>query len=181
VKQNQDLPVWFSNNATAACITELEFGDESLWNDFLYIFVGTFVGGCVVQNGALKTTEQSNAGAIGSMAVPAAYADDDTGSGQTSVQLIHCASCYLLNNQLKQAGFNPYTVIDAIGLKEQGQENNDELPDQAIGIFNQWLDKTAETIAIALVAAVSVIDFRGVVIDGLLPGVLVNRLVSTEE
>jgi predicted NBD/HSP70 family sugar kinase len=181
VGQTQDFPVWFSNDATAACIAELEFGRQSLWNDFLYIFVGTFIGGGVVQNGVLNTAEQSNAGAIGSMPIPAAYAGDDLGANHTSVQLIHCASRYLLNNQLKGAGFDPETVIQAIGLKGLGQESGDELSDQAIGIFNQWLDKTAEAIAIALVAAISVIDFRGIVIDGLLPQSLINRLVSAVE
>lgn len=181
VKQNQDFPVWFSNDATAACIAELEFGRQSLWNDFLYIFVGTFIGGGVVQNGVLKTTEQSNAGAIGSMPIPPVYAGDDLDSDQTSIQLIHCASRYLLNKQLKEAGFDPDTVIEQIGLRGVEKETGNELSDQAVVIFNRWLNKTAEAIAIALVAAVSVIDFRGVVIDGLLPENLINRLVSAVE
>ena len=57
------LPVWISNDATAACGAELTFGRGRDYDDFLYFFVGYFAGGGVVLNGELYSGRQGNAGA----------------------------------------------------------------------------------------------------------------------
>ena len=176
IMEDQCLPVWFSNDATAACIAELEFSKQIRWKDFLYIFVGTFIGGGVVQNGTLNVGGSGNAGAIGSMLIPSIYSGEDSVSGLEAVQLIHCASRYLLNNQLKQAGFDPDEMLAALGGNDSAQ-----VAEEALEIVDNWLTKSAEAIAVAIVNAVSVIDFRGVVIDGLLPEKLVRHLASQVE
>lgn len=173
VSERQALPVWFSNDAAAACIAELEFGKPLRWKDFLYVFVGTFIGGGIVQNGILNGGSSGNAGAIGSMPIPTVYSGETIGSGQSSVQLIHCASRYLLNNRLKKAGFEPDVIIEELGRVNAGQ-----VPVEAVEIFDSWLQKTADAIAVAIVAAVSVMDFKAVVIDGLLPESQVERLTA---
>ena len=40
-----DLPIYVSNDATAACSAEMAFGNPHRFNHFLYVFVGTFLGG----------------------------------------------------------------------------------------------------------------------------------------
>lgn len=173
VSKNQTLPVWFSNDAAAACIAELEFGNSPRWKDFLYVFLGTFIGAGVVQNGTLNAGSSGNAGAIASMLIPAQYSGEASLSNLTSVQLIRCASRYLLNRRLKQAGFE----IDKV-LEEIGKSENNKAPQAAIAIFDDWLEKSAEAISIAIVISVSVIDFKCIVLDGLLPPRLVGRLAS---
>lgn len=176
ISRNQSLPVWFANDATAACIAESEFGNPLPWNDFLYVFVGTFIGGGVVQNGVLSAGANGNAGAIGSMPVPAVYSGEPTADGSASVQLIYCASRYLLMEHLKQAGFDANLIIEETSAGRDGQ-----LPELAAGIINEWLSRAADAIAYTIVAAVSVLDFRGVVIDGLLPEIVIERLVAAVE
>ncbi len=63
-------PVYLQNDATAACGAELAFGAGPRKQDFIYFYVGTFVGGGVVLNGSLYTGHTGNAGALGSMPVP---------------------------------------------------------------------------------------------------------------
>ncbi|MEZ5448862.1 MAG: hypothetical protein R3E89_07620 [Thiolinea sp.] len=43
-------------------------------------------------------------------------------------------------------------------------------------IVHDWLEQTAPAIAYAITAAVSIIDFEGVIIDGLLPAPLTHDL-----
>jgi len=57
--------VYLGNDATSACGAELVFGTAETPPEFLYIYVGYFVGGGVVLNGALYSGRSGNAGAIG--------------------------------------------------------------------------------------------------------------------
>lgn len=175
VAASQELPVWFSNDATAACIAELEFGKGSRFNHYLYLFVGTFIGGGIVLNGTLYAGAFDNAGAIGSMPVPASYAAAAAGSGSQIVQLIHCASRYLLDDRWRTGGIDPDFAIACLGENRAG-----DLP-AAADIFDAWLQRTAAAIAYACAAAISVVDFEGVVIDGALPQNLIGQLTLAVE
>ena len=59
------LPVFILNDAAAACNAELSFGNTARHKNFLYVFVGTFLGGGVVINNSLIKGKSGNAGAIG--------------------------------------------------------------------------------------------------------------------
>ena len=178
IADTQSKPVWFSNDATAAAIAELEFGNGASFRHYLYVFVGTFIGGGVVLNGELYAGAFDNAGAIGSMPVPAHYAaglgtKTATRSDASSVQLIHCASRYLLDDMLRDGGMDPDSVIDDLG---NGQI--DESRKEAAVFFEKWLSQAAPALAYAVVGAVSFVDFEGVVIDGAFPPNLVGRLAG---
>ena len=64
------FPVYLHNDATAACGAELVFGGAQTGRDFVYFYVGSFIGGGVVLGDALYSGRTGNAGAIGSMLVP---------------------------------------------------------------------------------------------------------------
>ena len=63
-------PVYLQNDATAACGAELAFGGGAELQDFLYFYVGAFIGGGLVLNGGLFAGRTGNAAALGSMPVP---------------------------------------------------------------------------------------------------------------
>jgi predicted NBD/HSP70 family sugar kinase len=63
------LPVEFAKDTTAACVAELIQGHGRTLRSFLYIYVGTFVGGGLVLAGHIMGGERGNAGAIGSLPV----------------------------------------------------------------------------------------------------------------
>ena len=54
-------PVFLENDASAACGAELVFGDGSLPPDFLYFYIGYFIGGGVSLGGRLYTGPTGNA------------------------------------------------------------------------------------------------------------------------
>ena len=154
-----DLPAYSCNDITAACGAELVFGDGGRFQDFLYLYVGTFVGGGIVLGGSLFAGRTGNAGALGSLLVP------DGGGGAT--QLIRRASIYRLEGELRAAGAAP-----------EGLWRSTECWSGPRRIIDDWLLATADALALAAVSACAVIDFEAVVIDGALPSVERARLVA---
>ncbi len=156
-------PVYFTNDATAACAAELTFGNPAQHPDFLHFFIGSFVGGGVVLNGHLYAGPTGNAGALGSM--PIATRDDH--GRLVTEQLIRSASLYLLANRLIEAG------RDASFLWHSPDDWGDLGP-----LLDAWVDEAAAGIAFAIVAAVSVVDFPAVIIDGAFPADVRRRMVE---
>jgi predicted NBD/HSP70 family sugar kinase len=152
------------NDATAACAAELVFGEGSHYNDFLYLFIGTFIGGGVVLNGSLYPGRTGNAGAIGSMPV----ACIDLARGLVAEQLIRSASIFALENALLAAGKDPSSIWRSSDA--WADVGNEEVAD--------WIEAVATNIAGAIVAAASVIDFEAVIVDGALPAVIRARIVE---
>ncbi len=156
-------PVYFCNDATAACGAELVLGNSAHANDFLYFFIGSFVGGGVVLGGSLYPGRTGNAGALGSMPVPT-HGKAGRGSSQ---QLIRSASIYVLEEALVQAGRDPAVLWRA----------PDEWGD--IGpALDRWIENASRSLAVATLAATSVIDFRTAIIDGAFPPGVRRRIVE---
>lgn len=151
-------PVFAQNDATAACGAELAFGDHPDLRDFLYVYIGTFVGGGVVLDGKLFTGPRGNAGALGPVPVPA------PGGGVT--QLIDIASLSGLEARLRADG-------DALpaGLTPEDWAATD-------GPVADWIDEAAGGLAHAIVAAASIIDCAAVVLDGPFPPEVRLRLLD---
>ena len=154
-----DMPVYVQNDATAACGAELVFGTGERPKDFLYFYIGYFVGGGVVLNGQLFTGRTGNAGALGSMPVP--------GPDGQMRQLINVAS---------MASLEAY-VIAAGDSADQLWETP---PDWHVNplVLSRWLSEVAEGLAHATLAAVAVIDFSAVLIDGWMPAAVRATLTA---
>lgn len=153
------LPVSMQNDATAACGAELVFGHGKELSDFVYFFIGTFIGGGVVLNHGLYSGRTGNAGAIGPM--PIMNSDGEV------TTLIDNASIYTLEMRLKTNGFT---------LSHQWSE-----PEywHSIGpLLDKWIEDTARHLAWAIVASSSVIDFQAAVIDGAFPSDIRQKIVD---
>ncbi len=143
--------VTLCNDATSACAAEFFFGDAWRERDFLYFFIGFFLGGGLVLDGALHTGRTGNAAALGSMPITA-----PDGSG--SSQLIAWASIYQLEKQLEAAGTDPSPIWrDLTDWGDLGAP------------LEKWIEDASYGIAQASIAAASVIDVSAVVIDGAMP------------
>ena len=152
-------PVHICNDATAACAGELVFGGGSRYRDYVYFFVSYFIGGGIVIGGTLIPGPTGNAGALGSVPVPR--------PGGGSQQLIHSASLYVLERALFAEGRDPAILWQA--------------PDDwgEIGLpLEHWIESAAATIAYAIAASASVIDFPAAIIDGAFPPAVRYKLVE---
>ena len=153
-------PVVLQNDATSACAAELVFGRGPQYPDFLYLFIGSFIGGGVVLNHHLYPGRSRYAGAIGPMPIPVR-------GGTGHQQLLRSASLYVLGERLAAAGGDPSVLT----------RDPDNWGD--IGApLDAWVAETAADLALTITAAVSIIDFEAVVIDGAFPVTLRRRLVE---
>lgn len=151
-------PVFLQNDATSACGAELVFGAGSSYQDFVYFFIGSFIGGGIALNSAVFAGKTGTAGAIGPLPVR-----DRSG---TTRQLLDIASIFVLENLLQQRGIDPeplwYSADDWVDFGEP---------------LETWIRDCASALAQAIVAASSIIDFSAAVIDGGFPGWVKERLV----
>jgi predicted NBD/HSP70 family sugar kinase len=125
----------------------------------VYFFLGSFVGGGVVLNGAVYAGRTGNAGALGSMPVPSP-------NGHPR-QLIDQASIFVLENRLRERGIDP----SSLWLQPEGWSAFGEPLDE-------WIDQAAQYLAHAIVASCSVIDFAAAIIDGGFPVDVRARIVD---
>ncbi len=154
------LPVVFARDTVAACTAELLLGHGQQLPSFLYIYVGTFVGGGLVLQGRLLTGGRGNAGAIGSMPM-------GLDQGQGAAQLLEVASGWQLEQALQQAGLDPQSVL------------RDDITGPALAEWAQpWLDRAASALAMAATSATALLDLDAVVLDGSLAPALLQALTA---
>jgi predicted NBD/HSP70 family sugar kinase len=152
-------PVYLQNDATSACGAELVFGCGPSHPDFVYFFIGSFIGGGIVLNSAVFAGRTGTAGAIGPLPVR-------DRNGQTR-QLLDIASIFVLENLLSERGIDSeplwYSADDWVDFGEP---------------LETWIRDCASALAQAVVAAASIIDFSAAIIDGGFPGWVKSRLVQ---
>ena len=141
-----ELPVYISNDNNAACCAELSLGNRQNYSDFLYVYLGAFLGGAVVINRQLLEGKSGNAGAIGSML------------NAQHEQLLTLCSLLELQKQFDAAQLNlsVYQLTDS-----QFKEH--------YALILPWLKKAAEAISVAMHHSLSLLDMQAVVIDSPLP------------
>jgi predicted NBD/HSP70 family sugar kinase len=151
-------PVYLQNDATSACGAELVFGVGSRYPDFVYLFIGSFIGGGIVLNSSIFVGRTGTAGALGPLPVR-----DRNGDTR---QLLDIASIFVLENLLRDRDIDPqplwYSADDWIDFGEP---------------LEIWIQDTAKALAQAIVAAASIIDFSAAVIDGGFPSWVRERVV----
>ncbi|MBO0144250.1 ROK family transcriptional regulator [Agrobacterium sp. Ap1] len=151
--------VYLQNDATSACGAELVFGVGPTYPDFIYLFIGSFIGGGIVLNSSIFSGRTGTAGAVGPLLV--------RGRNGENRQLLDIASIFVLENMLRDRGIDPqplwYSADDWVDF---GQP------------LELWVQATAAALAQAIVAAASIIDFGAAVIDGGFPGWVRKRIVD---
>ncbi|WP_245423806.1 ROK family transcriptional regulator [Methylovirgula sp. 4M-Z18] len=153
------FPIFQQKDATAACSAEFVFGRGSEFKNFLYIFIGFFVGGGIVLNGALFPGSSGNAGAIGTLPV--------TRDDQSAAQLIDTASIFGLEADIKAAGLDP----SPLWTEPDGWSKFTPFNDA-------WIATIAPHLARAILAGCSIIDFEAAIIDGDFPADIRARIVQ---
>ncbi|MDO1585229.1 ROK family transcriptional regulator [Rhizobium oryzicola] len=151
--------VYLQNDATSACGAELVFGVGPSYPDFVYFFIGSFIGGGIVLNSSIFYGRTGTAGALAPLPV--------RGPNGENRQLLDIASIFVLERLLKERGIDPeplwYSADEWIDFGDP---------------LEVWIRDTADALAQAIVATVSVIDFGAAVIDGGFPPEIRKRIVA---
>jgi predicted NBD/HSP70 family sugar kinase len=159
-----NLPVEFAKDTTSACMAEMLQGHGVSVNNFLYIFVGTFVGGGLVVAGHIMAGQYGNAGAIGSL--PTGLATGAGKDGQPA-QLLQLASGWQLEQALEKAGFDPLLVHQDSIMEAQYAEHT-----------APWLAQASQALAMTITSATALLDLDAAVIDGSLGQSLISALIK---
>lgn len=153
------LPVLVQNDGTAAAGAELLFGRGREASDYVYYFIGYFIGGGLVMDSRLVTGPQGNAGGIGTIRVG--------GPDGQRLPLLDCASLHILEDALTRTGHRAAQLWES--------------PDDWSGVaplIDDWIEGTARALAEAIISTCSVIDFPTIIIDGNLPANVRDALVA---
>ncbi|RSK33036.1 ROK family protein [Rhodovulum iodosum] len=159
------FPVFLENDASAACNAEIVFGNltgpDGL-RDFVYAYIGYFAGGGLVLNGRLVTGRTGNAGALGSMPVPAMAGG--------SVQLLEVASLSGLEAMHVARG-------QAAAAMWETPEDWEMAPD----VLALWIRNAASGLAHVAASGAALLDLEALVVDGWMPASLRHRLIAETE
>ncbi|WP_250514795.1 ROK family transcriptional regulator [Caballeronia sp. INDeC2] len=154
------LPVEFAKDTTAACAAELVMGQGRGLRNFLYVFIGTFIGGGLVIDGRLHAGPSGNAGAIGSLPLMG------RGKGQRAGQLLDTASVYVLEKAFAAAGAPAAAAHDERAMSPALRALSDA-----------WMRQTCPAIATGIASSAALLDLEAVVIDGEIDRTLLREVI----
>lgn len=139
------------HDVSAACLAELCFGVGRGIQNFLYLYVGSFVGGGLVLSNQLQTGARGAAAAIGSL---------PTGIAGPSMpaQLIEKASL---------TGFE--ALVRAAGREDPHSFYYGEQDETTIALFTEWARDASKSLAFAITSTASILDLDAVILAGGLP------------
>jgi predicted NBD/HSP70 family sugar kinase len=154
------LPVEFAKDTTAACVAELVFGRGRSVENYLYLFIGTFVGGGLVIDGRLHPGPRGNAGAVGSS--PLASTQDGTAK-----QVLHAASGLGLEQLFKDGGAPLAAAHDDRALSPALRP-----------LTERWLDEACPALALTATSAAALLDLDAVIIDGSMDRAMISEVMG---
>lgn len=146
-----DWPVYLFNDALVAAGAELMFGTGIGRADFLYAYVGHFIGGGLVLDHHLFPGRNKLAGALGNIPVPGGTRGRDPAQ-----PLLQVASLYTLAGKLDPTA------------AERLWSSPDDWGDLGSAV-PEWIEQVAEGLAYVAQGAVALLDVDNVVIDGAMP------------
>jgi predicted NBD/HSP70 family sugar kinase len=164
VQELTDLPVEFAKDTAAACIAELVAGHGRSVENFLYLFVDTFIGGGIVLDSRLRSGLNGNAGAIGSM--PLTTPNISTDADDLPPQLLSEASLFNLEELFRLAGLDVKAARDDRALQMPWLVHTEV-----------WLSDASSAIAFAVQSSACLLDLEDVVVDGAMSRDLVQALI----
>ncbi|BAO92432.1 ROK family transcriptional regulator [Caballeronia cordobensis] len=161
------LPVFSENDGNAAATAELFYGHGRRCDDFVYLFLGSAIGGGIAIHGDCLRGASGNAGDIGVIPVPPSRLPSaPQPAGQWDI-LLSRASLNALVRHLNYSGAAADNRVDLQACIER------RLP-----AVDEWIDDCIEALAPALRATLCVLDVPMVVIDSDIDGGLLDKLVK---
>lgn len=159
LEQAVGLPTTIFNDGNAACWAELIASPRPRPGNFIYMMVSHTIAAGIVGDGTLWEGGGSDSANLGAMLV-----EDGTGQWQPADRI---ASLSALVDQLGAAGY----AVDAADIANWDWDS--------FGVvLDSWIDKAGRAIARVAYNTVAVIASRMLVVDGVMPDAITQRLVE---
>jgi predicted NBD/HSP70 family sugar kinase len=162
-----DLPVFCENDGNAAAIAEIFYGCGRQIDDFIYIFLGSVIGGGIAVDGDCLRGHTGNGGDIAVMPVRPSRLASAPGTRGAWEMLLTRTSISTLLRHLRYSGEVIETRTDLEACVARRPPALDE-----------WLDDCVDALACAIRAALSVLDSPVVVLDADIDGGLLDAVVK---
>lgn len=153
------LPVQVYNDGNAACWAELIASPAPRPTSFAYMLISTFVGAGIVAENTLWQGPTGNSANLGSMLVTDSYGD------QNFVHLL--SSIYALEQRLAGADIQIPPTTPMFWPWDEWEPH-----------VTEWIEAAAAPLAMAIANTAAVIEYRVAVIDGIMPGPILDRLIA---
>jgi predicted NBD/HSP70 family sugar kinase len=161
------LPVFHENDGTAAAVAELFQGHGRRLNDFLYVFIGTAIGGGVILGGDYFRGVTGNAGDLGLMPVaPSTLASAPKPNRAFDILLTRASVSSLIRH------------LRACGVPIERRRDLDVAIARHPEPVREWLEDGAQALVGPLLSAACILDVEVIVLDGDLPQPLLAELVA---
>jgi predicted NBD/HSP70 family sugar kinase len=170
IEETSGLTATIVNDATAACLSELEHDPKNRHRVMVYFYLSTLIGGGLVIDGNLLTGRTGNAGAVNALPLGLSSATRPN----HPPQLIEATSLHTLEDIASERGIH-------ISAFREEYESAAALNDTALACFEKWSDQAADALAFAAIAGTSFIEAEKIVIDGVLRRSLLKRLIASVE
>jgi predicted NBD/HSP70 family sugar kinase len=155
------------NDGSSAALGELTFGTGAIHKDFLYVNIGTLIGGGLVIDGTLRTGTHGNSAALAPFPVSQSHLSTAQKSGHPFEPLLSRASLYSLIEHADRKGLKlDLTTLDEITCKE------------TIICLDEWVEDCSSALAQFLIGVWSLIDIEAIVLDGGLPKPVLHRIIN---
>lgn len=165
-----ELPIAVENDANVAAIAEARAGAGLNEPDFLYVTLGTGVGGCVIAGGAIWRGGTGGAGEVGHVSVDMNGRACNCG-GRGCVEA-YIGQRYMTAIAAERLAAAPDSMVHA--MMADGAELEPRLLDRAADLGDpfarSFLDAMGEVLGAALASALNLLDYRLVVVGGGISG-----------
>jgi predicted NBD/HSP70 family sugar kinase len=165
-----DVEVTVENDGSSAALGELTFGTGASYKDFIYVNIGTLIGGGLVIDGTIRTGARGNTGAIGPFPVSHSTLSSSQDSARPFEHLLSRASLYALHKHAKHRGLEiELSTMDALWCEE------------SIQVLNEWIEDCSAALAQFFIGAWSLIELEAIILDGALPRPVLNRIIDATQ
>lgn len=165
LQQYCPLPIALDNDANVAALAEAEVGAGAQVSDFLFITLGTGVGGCIISDGAIFRGERGGAGEIGHVIIhETAHAPDGKPSYRAGALEEYAGRLGIIELAKEYALQYPHSMLHSVEELDvhhisDAVEKGDEA---AIACFR----RTGQLLGTALTSAMNLLDIRIVIVGG---------------
>jgi predicted NBD/HSP70 family sugar kinase len=161
------LPVVIENDGTAAAIGEMTQPHMRTVEDFIYLFIGPFVGGGIVIGADYLRGRRGNAGDFGVIPVAPSRLPSAPVTGGPRVPLLARASLTTLVRHLAYCGV-PIDGIDELDMENPAQAD----------AYRDWRDDAVDACVVPVLAAAHLLDVDLLVLDGDLAPLLLDAFAA---
>ncbi len=153
------LPVMVANDATAAALGERLYGSAQKLSSFVYLFISQGLGAGLYLNGKIYDGTAHNAGEIGHMIV------------QPKGRVCFCGNHGCLERYLSL-----HAAYEQVGLAADA--NPDQLLDVLPESLDRWLQEAIPATRQAINIVECLFDADAIILGGLIPGSILEKLVE---